>query len=75
MKKKKLSVQVEQDLLVDLTLHNLPGSLVTEFIEKIARPYYRGNVNGALQDLLLMTLAEQDFVHSHIVYVRDFKSD
>ena len=55
---------------MDLTLHKVPASLLTEFAEKIARPYYRGNVNAAVQDLLIKALAEQDFVLSHITHVR-----
>jgi len=67
---RKTATLTEKDLSVDLTLHKVPASLLTEFAEKIARPYYRGNVNAAVQDLLIKALAEQDFVLSHVTHVR-----
>lgn len=70
MKNKTAISATEEDLLVDLTFHNIPASLLTEFAEKIVRPYYNGNMNAAVQDLIQKTLAEQDFVFSHITYVR-----
>ena len=60
----------EDELLVDLTFHEVPASLLSEFVEKIVRPYYAGNLNAAIQDLLRKTLAEQDFFLSHITHVR-----
>ncbi len=71
MKKKTAVLAEEDDLLVDLTFHNVAASLLTEFAEKIAKPYYSGNLNAAIQDLLHKTLAEQDFVFSHITHVRN----
>jgi hypothetical protein len=70
MNKKSSVLATEDDLLVDLTLNNVPASLLTEFVEKIVRPYYQGNLNAALQDLLHKALAEQDFVHSYITHIR-----
>jgi hypothetical protein len=74
MNKKTATMAIEDDLLVDLTFHNFPASLLTEFAEKIVRPYYQGNVNAAIQDLLHKSLAEQDFIHSHITYVRSVET-
>jgi hypothetical protein len=71
MKNKPLSIATEKELLVDLTFHNVPASLLKEFAEKIVRPYYNGNLNTALQDLIQKTLAEQTFVFSHITHVRN----
>jgi hypothetical protein len=70
MTKKTAVLATEEDLLVDLTFHNIPASLLTEFAEKIVRPYYAGNMNAAIQDLLHKTLAEHDFLLSHITHVR-----
>ena len=70
MKKKTQILATEDDLVVDLTFHKIPASLLSEFAEKIVRPYYAGNMNAAIQDLLHKTLAEQDFVLSHITHVR-----
>ena len=70
MKKKTAVLATEEDLLVDLTFHSVPASLLTEFAEKIVRPYYAENMNAAIQDLHYKTLAEQDFVLSHITHIR-----
>ena len=71
MKKNSVAVTAEEDLLVNLTLHSVPASLLNEFAEKIVRPYYQGNLNAAIQDLIHKALAEQDFVLSHITHVRN----
>lgn len=71
LKKKAQVLAVEDDLLVDLTFHSVPASLLTEFAEKIVKPYYGGNMNAAVQDLIIKALAEQDFVLSHITHLRD----
>jgi hypothetical protein len=70
MKKKTQILATEYDLLVDLTFHGVPASLLSEFAEKIVKPYYRGNMNAAIQDLLHKTIAEQDFVLSHMTQIR-----
>jgi len=70
MKKKTQILATESDLLVDLTFHNVPASLLTEFAEKIVIPYYSGNMNSAIQDLINKAIAEQDFVLSHITHIR-----
>ena len=71
MKKKTQVLELENDLLIDLTFHSLPASLLAEFAEKIVKPYYSGNLNAAVKDLLHKTLAEQDFIQSHITQVRN----
>ena len=73
MKKKSSAQIMENDLLVDLTFHDIPASLLAEFAEKIVKPYYRGNMNAAIQDLIQKTLAEQEFVLSHITHIRNYQ--
>ena len=70
MKKKTQLLALEDDLLVDLTFHSVPVSLLSEFAEKIVRPYYNGNMNAAIQDLLHKALREQDFIQSYITNIR-----
>ena len=71
MKKKTASLLVtEEDLLLDLTFHSVPASLIADFAEKIVKPYYNGNLNAAVQDLILKTLADEDFVLSHITHIK-----
>ncbi len=71
MKEKAAFLATENDLLVDLTFHSVPASLLSEFAERIARPYYKGNMNAAIQDLLQKALTEQEFFLSHITHVRN----
>ncbi len=68
--KKKQALLSENEFLVDLTFNNIAVSLLSEFAEKIVRPYYNGNLNAAVQDLLIKALADQEFVLSHITHVR-----
>ena len=37
--------------LVGFNISYVPASVLTEFAEKIVRPYYKGNLNAAIQDL------------------------
>ena len=71
MRRKTLALAAVEDLLIDLTFHKVSASLVAEFNEKIVRPYYNGNLNAAVQDLISKTLQEQDFVLSHITHIRN----
>jgi len=57
----------EDDLLVDLTFHDVPATLLTEFAQKIVRPYYHGNLNQALKDLIEKALTEQQLLQNHII--------
>jgi hypothetical protein len=66
MKKKTQLLEIENDLLVDLTFHRVPATLLSEFAEKIVKPYYKGNMTAAFRDLIQKTLAEQDFIQAHI---------
>jgi hypothetical protein len=55
------------DLLVDLTFHDVPAALLTAFAEKIVRPYYHGNLNQALKDLIEKAVTEQQLLQNHII--------
>jgi hypothetical protein len=74
MRRKTLALATEEDLLIDLTFHKESASMVAEFKEKIVDTYYNGNLNAAIQDLLHKTLAEQDFLLSHITHVRSVET-
>ena len=71
MKKKNRALATEEDLLVDLTFHNVPPSLLKEFSEKIVQPNYGGSLNMAIVDLMQKALSDQEFFNSHIVAVRN----
>ncbi len=70
MKKKTTVLAMQEDLMVDLTLHQIPASMLSEFAEKIVRPYYEGNLKRAIQDLIYKTLSEQEFIHAHIMNIK-----
>jgi hypothetical protein len=74
MKRKTAVLATEDDLLIDLTFHNIPAYLLSEFAEKIVYPYYNSNLSAAIQDLILKALTEQDFVHSHITHIKAGRS-
>jgi len=71
IKKKTTILAAQENLLVDLTLHDVPSSLIAEFAEKIVKPYYSGSLNAALQDLIIKALLEQEFVHSHVTHIKN----
>jgi len=71
MKKKTALLDAQEDLLIDLKIYDLSASLITEFAEKVVRPYYNGNLNSALQDLISKALSEQEFIQSHITHIRN----
>lgn len=71
MKKKSIALTQQNDLSVDLTFHGVSACLVGDFVEKIVKPYYGGNLNVAFQDLVHKVIAEQDFVLSHITHIRN----
>jgi len=70
MRKRATVLSIENDLLVDLTFYGVSASLVSEFAEKIVNPYYKGNLNAAIQDLIHKTIVEQDFIQSHVTHIR-----
>ena len=70
-KKHAVMADEEEEFAVNLTLHDFPAALLTEFVENLVAPYYNGNLNAAVQDLVQKSLADQEFVHSHITMVRE----
>jgi hypothetical protein len=73
LRKKTTVLSLESDLPVDLTFHGVSASLIAEFAENIVKPYYRGNLNAAIQDLIQKALADQAFVLSRITHIRTEK--
>lgn len=52
----------EDDLFVDLTIHDVSASLLKEFAERIIKPYYPGGVSDAIKDLIRKAIDEQKAV-------------
>jgi len=70
MKKNTSILAAQEELLVDLTFHQVSASLISDFAEKIVKPYYGGNLNSAIQDLINKALSEQEFIHAHITHLK-----
>jgi hypothetical protein len=70
MKKKVAVLDTEDDLSVDLTLHDFSALLLAEFAETIVRPYYSGNMSCAVKDLMQKAIREEEFVLSHVKLVK-----
>jgi hypothetical protein len=51
----------EQDLLVSLTFHNFSAEMLREFALKIVKPYFKGNMNKAIHDLMEKAITEETF--------------
>jgi tagatose-1,6-bisphosphate aldolase non-catalytic subunit AgaZ/GatZ len=69
MKKKVALTEIStaNDLLINLTFHDIPATLIAEFAQKIVQPYYEGNLNRALKELMEKALAEQLLLQKHII--------
>ncbi len=53
---------LEEDLQVDFTLHGFSANLLREFAAKIAKPYFKGNLNKAMQNLIEKAVVEESVV-------------
>jgi len=66
MTKNNVQVALEEDLQIDLTFHNFSVSLLTEFAERIVKPYFKGNTTQAIQTLMEKALAEETMFNQAI---------
>jgi hypothetical protein len=71
MKKKVAVLATEDDLSVDLILHDFSAVLLAEFAEMIVRPYYSGNMSDAMKDLIQKAIREEEIVLSHVKLVKN----
>ena len=64
---------IEKDLLlVDLTLHNMSAVMLKEFVLKIVKPYFGGNMNKAIRSLMEKALEEETMVNNAIILKSKF---
>jgi hypothetical protein len=63
---KAAALTTDCDLSVDFILHNFSAILLTEFAEKIVKPYYSGNINEAVKDLMRKAIREEQLILSHV---------
>ncbi|TFH23353.1 hypothetical protein E4G67_03225 [Candidatus Bathyarchaeota archaeon] len=64
----------EKDLLVDLTLHNMSAGMLKEFALKIVKPYFGGNMNSAIINLMKKAVEEETIVNQAIIMKNKFVS-
>lgn len=55
-----------EELLVELTFHNVPASLLKEFIIQVVKPYYAGSLTEALKGLMEKAVVDNEFLQNHI---------
>jgi alanine-alpha-ketoisovalerate/valine-pyruvate aminotransferase len=55
----------EDDLFVDLTIHDVSASLLKAFAEKVIRPYYEGGVSEAIKDLIRRAVRQEELSHDN----------
>jgi hypothetical protein len=49
----------QEDLQVDLVFHKFSANALQEFMTKIVKPYFKGNLNQAIQVLMDKALTEE----------------
>ena len=54
----------DDDMFVDLTIYDIPASLLKEFGEKIVQPRYPSGVNEAIKDLIRKAVLEEQLSRS-----------
>jgi hypothetical protein len=52
--------RLDNEMFVDLTIYDVPASLLREFGEKIIRSSYPSGVSEAIKDLIRKALLEHD---------------
>jgi hypothetical protein len=50
----------EDDLFVDLTIHDFSANLLKEFHEKVIKPRYQGRASEAIKDLIRRAIRQQE---------------
>ena len=50
----------KNDILVHITIYNVPASLVKEFTQEVVRPSYPRGISDAIQDLMRKAILEQE---------------
>jgi hypothetical protein len=58
MTKTQTQISLE-DLQVDLVFHDFSANMLQEFVTRIVKPYFKGNLNQAVQVLMEKALTEE----------------
>jgi hypothetical protein len=49
----------DDDLLVSLTIYDIPASLLKQFSQNVIKPHYPGGVSDAIKDLMRKAVNEK----------------
>jgi hypothetical protein len=60
LKINKSKTSTQKEMLIDFTLHKFPVTLLSQFTQKIVNPYYKGNFNKALTQLLTNSIKQEE---------------
>jgi hypothetical protein len=60
-------IAAQEDLQVSLTLHNFSAEMLKEFAQKIVKPYFGGNINQAIRNLMEKAITEETMVNQAII--------
>jgi hypothetical protein len=53
------NTQTRNDFFVDLTIHDIPVSLLEDFSEHVINPVYAGEITEAIRDLMRKAILKQ----------------
>ena len=56
----KKNTRLNKEILIDFTLHKFSVTLLSQFTQKIVNPYYNGNFNKAVTELLANSIREEE---------------
>jgi hypothetical protein len=56
----------EPDLLVSLSFHNMPADLLRDFASLVVKPYFKGNVNEAIRQLMTRAVADEELLQARV---------
>jgi hypothetical protein len=51
--------EFQKELRVDFTLHSFPADLLQEFVKRIVKPYFKGNIKQAFTVLIEEAIVDE----------------
>ena len=58
----KCATLTEEELRISLVLYDLPASMLKEFLIRIVKPYFNGNLNEAIKKLIDKAIIEETII-------------
>jgi hypothetical protein len=66
MTKTETQIALKEDLHVDLIFHSFSANTLQEFVTRIVKPYFKGNVSLAVQMLMEKALTEENLFNETV---------